>query len=190
MLGRLGALALVVLVSAACTGDAGASFDPTGPCTGDGAAAGAYPELEALVPATYEGRAPDQLDSGRNCTPVNLGSLEARGIDEVRFAGGTWDFGSDIAVVLAVFSADALSTDAMAEWWETTARDAGRTEITGKSSPTIRGRSGYRLDTKTGERIQTVVVWPSAETGRVNVVVSHNLPDRKIDAAIEAFGSD
>ena len=70
-----------------------ASFDPTGACTADGSAPGAYPELEALVPTTYEGKGPDRLDSGRNCTPQNLATLQAAGIDEVRFAGGTWGFG-------------------------------------------------------------------------------------------------
>ena len=183
-------LALVVLVAAACAGEVGPSFDPSGPCSGDGAAPGAYPELEGLVPGTYEGRGPDELDSGRNCTTANLGTLATHGIDEVRFAGGTWNFGSDIGVVLAVFTAESLTTDAMAEWWESSARAAARTEITGESSPTIDGRSAYRLDTKTGERIQTVVVWPSSEAGRVNVVVTHNLPDPKIDAAIQAYGAN
>jgi hypothetical protein len=181
---------LAVLLAACAGGVAQPSFDPTGPCSGDGAAPGAYPELEAQVPATYEGRAPDQLDSGRNCTSTNLGSLEAHGIEEVRFAGGTWDFGSDIAAVLAVFRADDLTAERMAEWWETTARANGRTEVTATATPTIDGRSGFRMDTKTGERLQTVVVWPSDADGQVNVVLTHNLPDPKIDAAIEAFSAD
>src|SRR4029450_10729414 len=41
----LGALLLV----AACGSGQAASFDPTGPCTTDGRAPGAYPDLEALV---------------------------------------------------------------------------------------------------------------------------------------------
>ncbi len=183
------ALLFAALV-AACAGDGGPSFDPTGPCTTDGAAEGAYPELEALVPEVYEGRAPDRLDSGRNCTSANLGSLEARGIEEVRFAGGTWDFGSDIAVVLAVFTAEGLTAEAMAEWWRSTADDAGRTEITGESRPSLNGELGYRLDTKTGERVQTVVVWTGAGEDRVNVVLSHNLPDPKIEAGIAAFAGE
>jgi hypothetical protein len=180
-------LAVIAVLIAGCGGEAGSSFDPTGPCTTDGAAEGAYPELEALVPATYEGRGPDRLDSGRNCTGTNLGSLQERGIDEVRFAGGTWDFGSDIAVVLATFTAEGLTPEAMAEWWRTTAQTAGRTQITGESRPAVGGELAYRLDTKTGERLQTVVVWPGGED-RVNVVLSHNLPDPKIDAAVAAFG--
>ena len=184
------AFAVAAVLLAGCSAEAGASFDPTGPCTSDGAAEGAYPELEALVPPAYEGRGPTRLDSGRNCTDTNLGSLKERGIDEVRFAGGTWDFGSDIAVVLAVFRAEDLTAEAMAEWWRTTADDAGRTQITGESKPVIFGAPGYRLDTKTGERLQSVVVWPGGEPGTVNVVLSHNLPDPKIDAGIEAFGAE
>ena len=44
------------------------------------------------------------------------------------------------------------------------------------------------MDTKTGERLQTVVVWPSAETDRVNVVITNDLPDARIDEAVAAFG--
>ena len=163
-------------------------FDPTGPCTQDGAAEGAYPALEARVPATYEGEPPMRLDSGRNCTRENLGTLLDDGIEEIRFAGATWQFGGDIAVVTAVFTAPGLTAADLAEFYETSARSAGRTQITGESTPTIAGRPGYRLDTTTGERIQTVVVWPAAEADYVNVVISHNLPDPKIDVAIEAYG--
>lgn len=181
-------LAAVVVLLAGCSGGAAPSFDPTGPCSGDGSAPGAYPELEALVPATFEDRAPDRLDSGRNCTDENLGTLADEGIEEVRFAGGTWEFGSDIAAVLAVFAADSLSVDAMADWWEATARDSPRTQILRETEVDIDGRGVRRLDTKTGERLQSVLVWPGAEPGQVNVVLTHNLPDPKIEAAVAAFG--
>ena len=36
--------------------------------------------------------------------------------------------------------------------------------------------------------IQTVVVWPAAEPDRVNVVITNDLPDPKIEAAVDAFG--
>src|SRR5688572_21950395 len=55
------ALLALVLVMGACA--APEPFDPTGPCSADGAAPGAYPELEALIPTMYEGRAPETLDS-------------------------------------------------------------------------------------------------------------------------------
>ena len=182
----LGVAMAVILVG--CTGAAGPSFEPTGPCTADGSAQGAYPDLEALVPTSYEERGPDRLDSGRNCSDENLGSLADEGIDEVRFAGGTWEFGSDIAAVLAVFAAESLTVDAMADWWQSTARASARTQILGATSVEVAGRTVHRLDTKTGERIQSVLVWAGDEPGQVNVVLSHNLPDPKIEAAVAAFG--
>jgi hypothetical protein len=185
---RIVALAAVLGLLAGCTGATTASFDPTGPCSSDGSAPGAYPELEALVPPTFEERAPDRLDSGRNCTDENLGTLADQGIEEVRFAGGTWEFGSDIAAVLAVFAADGLTVDAMADWWESTARDSPRTQILRSAEIDMDGREVRRLDTKTGERLQSVMVWEGVEPGHVNVVLTHNLPDPKIEAAVAAFG--
>jgi hypothetical protein len=178
----------MVAILAACSGAATPSFDPTGPCSGDGSAPGAYPNLEALVPTSYEDRAPNRLDSGRNCSDENLGPLADEGIDEIRFAGGTWEFGSDIAAVLAVFDAQGLTVDKMADWWESTARESSRTEILGVTDADVAGRDVRRLDTKTGERIQSVLVWEGKNPGQVNVVLSHNLPDPKIEAAVAAFG--
>jgi hypothetical protein len=164
------------------------SFDPTAPCTADGSFPGAYPALEAMIPTVYEGRGPETLDSGRNCTAENLGSLAEAGIDEVRFAGGTWDFGGNRAAVLVVFSAPGLSADAIADFYASSARLANRTQVTGESTPTLAERPGRRLDTTTGSRTQTVVVWPAAEPDTVNVVITNDLPDPKIQAAVDAFG--
>lgn len=177
------ALGLVVL---AC-GTTAVPFDPIGPCTTDGAAAGAYPELEARIPATYEGRGPDVLDSGRNCTVANLGSLADAGIEEVRFAGGTWDFGGNRAAALVVFTAPGLTADAVADFYAASARGANRTRITGESEPTLAGEPTRRLDTTTGSRIQTVVVWPAADPDVVNIVITNDLPDPKIESAVAAF---
>lgn len=178
--------ALVAL--AGCTQGPIPAFDPAGPCTSDGAAAGAYPELEALIPATYEGRAPETLDSGRHCTADHLGTLAAAGFAEVRFAGGTWDFGGDRAAALVVFRADGLTAEDVARFYATSASQATRTRITGETRPTLAGRPGHRIDTKTGDRLQTVVIWPAAEPDTVNVVITNDLPDPKIDAAVDAYG--
>ena len=164
-----------------------ASFDPTGACTGDGAAPGAYPDLEALIPTAYHDAAPETLDSGRNCSPENLGSLAAAGIDEVRFAGGTWTFGRAGRRPRRLHGARADRRPAR-RLLRQQRRAANRTKIVGQSTPTIAGRPGRRLDTKTGERQQTVVVWPAAEADRVNVVITNDLPDARISDAIEAFG--
>ena len=186
---RIGFVLIVVAVlAAACGGAPAPSFDPTGACSADGRAPGAYPDLEALVPKQYQDVAPGTLDSGRNCTTTNLGSLASFGIREVRFAGGTWSFGAERAAVLAVFQAIGLNADAMAAFYAQSAQDASRTTVVGTSAPIIAGRQGRRLDTQTGERVQTVVVWPAAVPGRVDVVITNDLPDARIQDAIEAFG--
>jgi hypothetical protein len=187
---RLGFLALgVALVVAGCrAGSAAASFDPSGPCTADGRAPGAYPDLEAVVPKTYQGAPPTSLDSGRNCSPANLGSLAKLGISEVRFAGGTWTFGAERAAVLAVFRAKGLTADALATFYEDSAAAASRTQILAQSRLTIAGRGGWRVDTQTSERLQTIVVWPAVATDTVDVVITNDLPDARIQDAIDAFG--
>lgn len=188
-LARLAATVTIVLVATVgCGPPEAASFDPAGACVTDGRAVGAYPELEALVPRTYEGRGPETLDSGRHCSRENLGVLAEAGIDEVRFAGGTWGFGADRAAALVVFRADGLTADLIADFYADSARASGRTTVTGESTPTLAGRPGRRLDTMTGRRLQTVVTWPAAVPDTVNVVISNDLPDPKIQAAVDAFG--
>lgn len=177
-----------VAVVGGCGVPAAASFDPTTPCIADGSAPGAYPDLEAMVPATYEAKGPETLDSGRKCTPDGLGSLAQAGFDEVRFAGGTWGFGAIRAAALVVFSAPGLTADDVAAFYTASARTANRTQITAQSTPMLAGRPGHRLDTMTSDRQQTVVVWPAAVPDVVNVVLTNDLPDPKIDAAVEAFG--
>jgi hypothetical protein len=184
---RLGSLLLVAVVLAGCGRITATSFDPAGACTTDGRQPGAYPDLEARVPRRYQGTAPEALDSGRNCTAANLGSLADRGYKEVRFAGGTWTFGAERAAVLAVFTAKGLTADQLDDFYTKSAEAAGRTIITGRSGPTLAGRPGRRLDAITGERTQTIVVWPAAEPDFVNVVITNDLPDARIDDAVAAF---
>jgi hypothetical protein len=179
---------LAVVFAGACASTPPASFDPSAPCTQDGSAPGAYPDLEAMVPATFENGPPQTLDSGRKCTTEGLGALTASGIKEVHFAGGTWGFGAIRAAALAVFSAPGLTADDMAEFYGTSATEANRTRITAVSTPTLAGRPGHRIDSVTGDREQTVMVWPDAQPDVVNVVITNDLPDPKIDAAVEAFG--
>jgi hypothetical protein len=183
-------LAAVMFLLAACAPDPAGSFDPTGACTSDGSAPGAYPDLEARVPPTFRDERPGTLDSGRHCSGPALGSLAAAGITEIRFAGGTWSFGAERAAVLAVFEAPGLTAEALVSFYEESARAASRTQILSETAPSIVGRAGHRLDTKTSERLQTVVVWPSAGADRVNVVITNDLPDARIEEAIAAFGQD
>jgi hypothetical protein len=185
---RLGLVVVAALVVAgACSGGPPPSFDPSGPCTTDGRAPGAYPDLEALVPRDYRGAPPNTLDSGRNCTVTNLGSLASLGITEVRFAGGTWTFGAERALVLAKFRSTGLDAESLAAFYAQSAGAASRTEVLAQTALTIAGRPGRRLDTKTGERLQTVVVWPAADLDSVDVVITNDLPDARIQDAIDAF---
>jgi hypothetical protein len=177
-----------VLVVAACVPESAVSFDPTGPCVSDGSAPGSYPELESRIPSTYRDVPPDLLDSGRNCSGPSLGTLAELGFTEIKFAGATWTFGAERAAVLAVFTAPGLDADAVADFYAESARSANRTEILAQSSPSIAGRPGRRLDTKTVERLQTVVAWPAADPDLVNVVITNDLPDARIQEAIEAYG--
>ena len=180
-------IALIAAIVAACGGGPATSFDVAAGCPIEGRVAGAYPDLEKRIPTSYEGRAPDTLDSGRHCDPESLGSLAKAGFDEVRFAGGTWDLGGYRAAALVVFQAPGLTAAQVADFYGTSAQTANRTTITGVSTPEIAGRAGHRLDTTTGDRLQTVVVWPSATPDVVNVVITNDLPDGKIQSAVDAF---
>ena len=184
---RAGLLALTLTV-AGCASPAATSFDPAGPCTTDGQRPGAYPELESRIPATFLDQLPVTLDSGRHCTSAVLGSLAAAGVKELRFAGGTWSFGAERSAALAVFTAPGLTADDMAEFYLAGASAASRTELLAGTAVILAGRPGHRLDTQTGERLQTVEVWPSTTADVVNVVITNDLPDARIADAVDAFG--
>jgi len=181
-------LAGILAALSGCTDAAAPSFDPAGPCTVDGAAPGAYPDLEARIPTTYRDVAPERLDSGRNCSAESLGSLAEAGFPEIRFAGATWSFGAERALVLAVFKAPGLDAQEVADFYATSARAEARVEILAETEPTIVGRPGRRLDAKRVERLQTVVVWPSSDPDIVNVVITNDLPDERIEEAVSTFG--
>jgi hypothetical protein len=177
----------VLLAACSAAGGATASFEPNSPCPAQGQFAGAYPDLEALVPKTYRGDPPQTLDSGRNCTADRLGSLASLGIKEVRFAGGRWSFGAERLLVMAVFRAEGLDADELAAFYASGAQANSRTTVTGQTAPTVAGRPGHRLDTTTSQRQQTVVTWPATEANMVNVVITNDLPDARIQDAIDAF---
>jgi len=162
--------AVMALAASACSGT---GFDPSGPCTTDGRAAGAYPQLEATVPATFRGRGPDRLDSGRNCTPQALATLVAHGVTELRFAGGTWDLGSSSGVTLAVFDATGLDPSWLAEFYEVGAKTAKNTQEVESRAVTIpNGSPGTRIDALNGESYQSVIVWSDGDRVRVALIAS------------------
>jgi hypothetical protein len=167
-----------------------ASFDPASACTTDGRYAGAYPELEALLPAAYEDKAPTSVDSGRNCTDDALGALAEAGVDGVRFAGATWDLGGTTALTLALFEGEGLDTAKMLAFYEDGARKARRTDRLEVTDTAVGGLAAKRLDVLgTDGSGQTVVVWPADEAGRVRVLLAGNLGDTRVLEALESFAA-
>ena len=163
------AAVLTSLVVVAC---GGAAFDPSTPCTSDGRAAGAYPSLEALVPRDLDGAAPTRVDSGRNCTASSLASLTTHGVSELRFAGSTWETGTNSGVTIALFEAAGLRADWVHEFFRIGAENARRSESVDTSTVTIAGMPGFRVDTLNGEAYQTIVDWQEGDRVRVVLVSS------------------
>lgn len=165
-------ISAAVLTALVVVGCGGAAFDPSAPCTTDGRAAGAYPSLEALVPRDLDGAAPTTVDSGRNCNPSSLASLITHGVTELRFAGSTWETGSNSGVTIALFEAAGLRADWVHEFYRTGAESARNTESVESSTVTIDGAPGFRVDTLNGEAYQTVVDWQEGDRVRVVLVSS------------------
>lgn len=170
---RAGPNAFLLASLAIAVGCGGGRFDPSGPCTVDGRTPGAYPDMESAVATEFRGKAPDGLDSGRNCTPKALGSLTSHGVTELRFAGATWNLGSEAGLSLALLDASDLEAGWVAEFYETGARSARNTESVETGTTTLPdGRPAARIDALNGESYQTVVVWPDEPGVRVAVVAS------------------
>lgn len=180
-------LLVVALLASGCSSAPAASFNPAGACTVDGRLPGAYPELEARVPAQLEGRSPVKLDSGRNCSPNNLATLANHGLTEVRFAGASWSDGGPKGRTLAVFAAPNLQPEWIAEWYAATAEKGRRTENIEFIPVTVDGRPGTRIQLVNDAAHQVVVVWPSADGEVTQVVIASDMPNAAIDAAIAAF---
>jgi len=191
-------LAALIALLALVLGGCAAPFDPTGPCSADGSAAGAYPDLEAVVPKVYAGAAPTEVDSGRACTTKGLGTLATHGIKELRFAGSTWTTGTDSGLSLALFTtADGpvLDPNWMSEFYEAGARQGKNvTSVDSSSYPVSAAITGRRLDVLNGESYQSVVVWE--QNGQVAVAVvadfireiqTKEAHDKIVRAAVDAF---
>ena len=168
-----------------------ASFDPASACTTDGRFPGAYPELEATLPRTYEDQAPTSVDSGRNCTPDALGALAGLGVAAVRFAGATWALGGTTGLTMAVFEGDGLDAAKLLTFYEDGARKARRTEKMSVADVTVGGHPAKRLDVLgTDGTGQTIVTWPADEPGRVWVLLAADLGDAKVAEALAAFSAN
>jgi hypothetical protein len=162
----------VLVVGVAAVGCGASAFDPTGACTADGRAAGAYPDLEALVPGDLDGTPATRVDSGRNCTSTSLGSLASHGVKELRYAGATWETGPDAGVSIAVFDAADLQADWVHEFYVAGAEAARNAESVETSSTSVDGKPAFRVDVLNGESYQTVVDWQDGEHVRAVLVAS------------------
>jgi len=192
-----GLLAVAVAIAvglAACR--PGATFSAEGACLADGRVAGAYPALEALVPTSLEGRAPDSIDSGRSCTDAALGSLVARGVHELRFAGATWRDGPGAGTSVAVLEnpAGELPVALAEEFYEIGARAAKKTDNVTTRRPSYPGISAaFRLDALNDSTYETIVLWQGGSVVRVVIVASAVNPnasmaahDARVSAAVAA----
>jgi hypothetical protein len=190
-------IALVVIVGLAL-GGCGSAFNPSGPCTADGSAPGAYPDLEALVPTIFRSAPPKQLDSGRTCTKQALATLAAHGVGELRFAGATWATGTDSGLSLAIFtdaSGPPLDPAWLVEFYEQGANSGKDVQSVATTDYTIgAGIAARRIDVLNGESFQTVVVWP--RDGRVAVALigdfireiqTREAHDKVVREAVDAF---
>jgi hypothetical protein len=189
------AVLALMLMLAGCS----APFDPSGPCTADGSAPGAYPELEAAVPAIFRDAKASDLDSGRACTPNGLATLAARGVKELRFAGGTWTTGTDSGLSLAVFvTADGppLTRDWITEFYESGARTGKNvTSVETTDFPISATITARRIDVLNGESYQSLVIWEHAGKIAVALVAdfireiqTKEAHDVVVQQAVRAFG--
>ena len=180
--------ALLGALLAACGGASFpvSSFDPETACTTDGRMPGAYPDLESWLPTSFQDRGPVNVDSGRSCSMDALGTLAGRGIDELRFAGATWDLDGGTAVTIAVFEATGLTPARMIEFYEASARANRKTEKLVTADATVGGLTGRRLDVLQSDGTgQTIVAWPTNEPDLVNVLLAADLGDTKVLEALD-----
>ena len=196
---RRRAVMTLLITLAAAIGVAGCagpepSFDPTGPCTADGRAPGAYPELEALLPAVLGGVGPDggsggateavpptTVDSGRNCTEEVLASLWGHGVRELRYAGATWDLTGGEGMVSAVFMTPSgqppLESAWLEEFFESSARASSKAENITVTRPTIDPVGAvFQIEALNDLSLQTVVVWPDGDVVRLVIVATNVEP--------------
>lgn len=166
----------MALAIAGC-GTAAETTGPLGPCGNDAKSIGGYPELEQALPRVLDGKAPDTIDSGRNCSADSLGTLTAHGIHELRFAGATWSHGGADATVIAVLGTPNGGLSLQRPWIEefyTAGAVAGRhTENTTTTRPVMDGADlVFRLDTLNDLSLQSVVIWEHADLIHVVIVAT------------------
>jgi hypothetical protein len=187
------ALLALAAVLGACTPEQLVA-NPLGPCGDDARAAGGFPELEALVPRALgaDGRAPDRVDSGRNCSDATLGTLKTHGVTEMRFAGATWNGtgssseGTVIAVLATPSWVPLLEAAWVEEFYEAGARAGRKTDNIEVNRRTIESIGEvFWLDVLNDLSFQSVVTWQTEGLTHVVIVATDVAPlkDRAVHNA-------
>jgi hypothetical protein len=174
---------------AACGGTADTSFDPTSPCDGTlrQQMPGAYPRLEARIPAIIAGKEPSSRDSGRFCSRETLGSVLDAGVTEVRFGGGIWEIGERGGIQLGAFEGEGLTPELLAEEYRRSADASRRSEAVKATTLTVDGRPAWRIDVVNGNSRQAIVVWSSVDGTLVQVVVAADVEEAWLQDAVAAY---
>ena len=196
VIGRRGLLVVAAgLLVAACAGSSPPpSFDPATPCGGVDRQEmkGAYPDLEARIPAQVDGQAADSRDSGRFCSKATLGTLWDAGIRETQFGGGIWQFepggGTSLpGMQLSVFRAPGLTAQLLADEYKAGGGATSRVTIVSTTSEQMNGRPGFRINLLNGDSHQAILVWPSADGAVIQVVIAADVDESRVQAAVAAL---
>jgi hypothetical protein len=122
--------------------------------------------------------------------------LAEAGIEEVRFAGGTWQTGAQSGVTLAVFSADGLNPEQMLEFYEAGTRGSRRVERVDTAVYERNDTTLHRLDALNDASDQSILTWADGSIVRV-VLVADSIGElnaradheQRVEAALEASGA-
>jgi hypothetical protein len=189
--GRALAIVALGIVLAACVNDATpiGSFDPSKPCNGADSQvmSAAYPDLQAMLPTSLAGAAPTSLVSGRLCSANTLGTLYGRGIHETHFASAVWNRGGGSGIQLTVMSADGLTVANVLESYSSGAANAPKVHSLTTTNVKVNGLAGMRVDIENDDYAQDVVVWPGGTGGLIRVVITSDIHEPDLQAALAAF---
>ena len=185
------AIVLAVSLLAACQADpdAPASFDPAAACNGADSQimAGAYPELEALLPTSLAGVAPTSLTSGRFCSANTLGTLYTNGIHETHFGSAVWNRTGGSGIQMTIMEAPGLTVDNALQSYDYGAANAPKVHQLTVKDVTVNGVAGKRLDIENDDFAQEVIIWPTNVAGRLHVLIASDVHEPDLQVALSAF---
>lgn len=150
-------------------------------------AAGIYPDLEALLPAQLGGQLLEGRVSGRYCTPRSLGSLLGAGVGELRFAAAQLRGEGRRGAALVVYRAPGLTLDKLADSFAAGAGSARRVTGVQAAATTVAGRGAVRVDARSEDQAQSVVLWPTTLPETFKVVIAAGQDDAAVRREVDAF---